>query len=188
LQVEESSGPRYEEIPIGEIQSGFSVLVSDNGNCPCITEAESLRQRIAAAHGADVSLIRVNNGIFDDAPISVITTATIREIEKRSGCGLDIRRFRPNLLVEPTDDGAMPEDAWLDKTLQFGDHPRSPAIRVTARDVRCVMVNFDPETAAVENRVFSTIARSYGNCAGVYASTMKIGTLSVGDRLYLSEG
>ena len=56
---------------------------------------ESLRKEIAASFGAEVSLIRIGNGIFDDAPISLISTTTIKIIGTELGCTLDVRRFRP---------------------------------------------------------------------------------------------
>ena len=64
---------------------------------------ESLRQKLTAAFGSEVTLMRMGNGIFDDAPVSMISTTTLAMLETESGCGnLDARRFRPNLLIEPT--------------------------------------------------------------------------------------
>ena len=149
---------------------------------------ESLWQQIAAAFGSEVTLIRLGNGIFDDAPISIISTTTLAMLESESGCGnLDARRFRPNLLIEPTGDAPVREDAWIGKTVFFGNHINAPSVRVTIKDIRCVIVNLDPETAVAEPRVFRTIARTWKNCAGVYASVMNTGTLSVGTGIYLND-
>ncbi len=151
-------------------------------------EHESLRQQLAAAFGSEVTLIRVGNGIFDDAPVSLISMTTLAILETESGCGnLDARRFRPNLLIEPTGDAPVREDAWVGKAVLFGNHANAPSLRVTIKDIRCVMVNLDPETAVAEPRVLKTIARSRQNCAGVYASVMNAGTLSVGDGIYLND-
>ena len=51
-------------------------------------------------------------------------------------------------------DGHEPfcEDEWLGGTLVFGDNDAAPAVRVTLRDERCVMINLDPETAARDAR------------------------------------
>jgi len=150
-------------------------------------ESELLRQQVGAKFGADVTLLGVKNGIFDDAPISLISTTTIKKLETESGCILDPRRFRPNLLVEPIGPAALDESLWTGKTLVLGDSAQSPAVRVTVRDVRCVMVNLDPETAASDPRVLRSIVGSQNNCAGVYAAVLGIGTLSAGDRLYLED-
>lgn len=149
---------------------------------------ESLQQRLATSFGSEVTLIRLGNGIFDDAPVSLISMTTLAILEKESGCEhLDVRRFRPNLLIEPTDDTSVREDAWVGKTVLFGSHANAPSLRVTTHDIRCVMVNLDPETAVAEPRVLKTIARSRQNCAGVYASVLNTGTLSAGDAIYLND-
>ncbi|MFI5252210.1 MAG: MOSC domain-containing protein [Bacteroidota bacterium] len=148
----------------------------------------SLRRQLSAAFGSEVILTRLANGIFDDGPLSLISTTTIAILERESGSGtLDARRFRPNLLIEPTGDSPVLEDAWIGKTVLLGNHANAPSLRVTIKDIRCVMVNLDPETAVKEPRVFKTIARSHQNCAGVYASVMNTGTLSAGDGIYLND-
>jgi uncharacterized protein YcbX len=111
----------------------------------------------------------------------------IKKLEADSGCRLDPRRFRANLLIEPFDTVAVDEDGWLGKTVVLGGHAHSPAVRVTVRDIRCTMVNLDPETAAADPRVLKTIAHTQDNCAGVYASVFEIGTIAAGDGVYLKE-
>ncbi len=149
---------------------------------------ESLRQQIAATFGSEITLMRMGNGIFDDAPVSMISTTTLAMLETESGCGnLDARRFRPNLLIEPTGNAPVREDAWTGKTVFFGNHADAPSVRVTVNDIRCVMVNLDPETAVAEPRILKTIARSRQNCAGVYASVMNPGGLSAGGGIYLND-
>lgn len=164
-----------------------AVRVQIPGGTDVDVESEALRQHVASTHGAEVTLIGVRNGIFDDAPVSLISTTTIKRLETETGRTLDPRRFRPNILVEPVGDASLDENLWVGKTLLLGDRPQSPAVRVTMRDVRCVMVNLDPDTAAADPLVFRSIARSYDNCAGVYASVFTTGSLSAGDRLYLDD-
>jgi len=50
-----------------------------------------------------------------------------------------------------------------------------------------VMVNLDPETADPDPRILKTIARSKNNCAGVYASVLNTGLLSVGEKIYYGD-
>lgn len=149
---------------------------------------ESLRHQIAAAFGREVTLTRVRNGIFDDAPVSLISMTTIAAIEREAGGGyLDPRRFRPNLLVEPTGDAPVREETWVGRTIHIGDHASPPSLRVTMNDIRCVMVNLDPETAAANPHVLRTIAHSHQNRAGVYATVLSTGALSAGDGIYLDD-
>lgn len=49
-------------------------------------------------HGARV--IRQSRGIFDTAPLSLLTTQTVQALSVMTGAALEPLRFRPNLLVE----------------------------------------------------------------------------------------
>src|SRR5205807_978450 len=105
---------------------------------------EALRKQIAARHGADVELMQFRHGIFDEAAVSVIAWATIRSITREAGHEADVRRFRPNLVLDTQGARPFEEDGWVGKILEFGADGTGPAISVTMRDKRCVMVNFDP--------------------------------------------
>jgi MOSC domain-containing protein len=68
----------------------------------------------------------------------------------------------------------------------FGESDAAgPAVHVTMPDVRCVMLNLDPDTAAKDARVMKTVARLNQNNAGVYATVVRTGLISVGDRVSL---
>ena len=147
---------------------------------------EALRQELSARHGSEVRLMYLRQGVYDEAPISLISTTTIAAIEAAAGHSLGIRRFRPNLVIETADDVPFPEDAWIGKTLRIGtDTPAT--IAVTLPDVRCGMLNLDPETAVADPMVLKTLVRLHGNCAGVYGTTFRQGVVSVGDLVYGEE-
>lgn len=56
---------------------------------------------------------------------------------------------------------------------------------VTARDVRCVMINLDPDTAIQDKRVLKMVVRLNKNNAGVYGTVVQTGTIRVGDPVRL---
>lgn len=149
--------------------------------------SDALRAELSAKLGEDVEVMHLDRGIFDLAPVSVICEATIREIERESGFPLDVRRFRPNVLVETPGGEPFQEDAWVGRTLIFGDPSDGPAVTVTLRDERCVMVNLDPDTAERDARVMKVTARRPGNCAGVYATVVREGRISVGQAVHVRE-
>src|SRR5262245_24406519 len=105
-----------------------------------------LREALSRRHGAPVELMRLKHGIFDDAPVSIIASVTMGEILGGAGRPMDVRRFRPNVVVEAEDGAPFVEDAWVGKRLLFGS-AEGPAVGVTHRDERCAMVNIDPDTA-----------------------------------------
>src|SRR6185436_19736624 len=97
----------------------------------------------------------------------------------------DARRFRPNLLVETPDTSPFPEDEWVGRTLRIGEGEDAPVVSICTRDVRCVMLNLDPDTAAADSRLLTAAVRINDNCTGVYATIIKTGTIRAGDALYL---
>jgi hypothetical protein len=130
--------------------------------------------------------MRLDRGIFDEAVVSVIAAATIAGIGREAGLDLDRRRFRANIVVETESAETFMEDAWIGGMLVFGDGDARPAVSVTMRDLRCRMINLDPETGAQEARVMKTVARLNENHAGVYATVVRCGTIRVGDRVSLA--
>ena len=144
-----------------------------------------LRSEIAERFGNSVELMKLKHGIFDDAPISVISLATIAGIGGEAGVELDRRRFRANIVLETRDCEPFLEDGWVGGTLLFGNSEPRPAVRVTLRDVRCVMVNLDPDTGAQDGRVMKTVVRLNENNAGVYGTVVQTGTIHVGDPVSL---
>jgi uncharacterized protein YcbX len=141
---------------------------------------EALVKEIATRHRADVELMQMKHGIFDDASFSAIALGTIRGIAREAGHDLDIRRFRPNVVIDTK--GAQPfeEDQWVGKVLEFGSDGTGPAVSVTMRDLRCVMINFDPDTAEANAEVMKTVIRLNENHAGVYGTVVRTGELRVG--------
>jgi uncharacterized protein len=146
---------------------------------------DALRAEIAARLGAEVELMHLRHGIFDEAGVSAITLGTIRGIAGEAGHAPDVRRFRPNLLIDTSGGQAFEEDRWMGKTLEFGPEGTGPAIRVTMRDQRCVMVNLDPNTAEANAEVMKTVIRRNDNYAGVYGTVIRTGMLCVGQSVGL---
>jgi hypothetical protein len=145
--------------------------------------AEELDAEIGRRHGAPVQMMHMKHGVFDDASISVIATDTVGEIARLAGRSLDIRRFRPNVVVRLARPGAFQEDAWVGGVLSFGEGDDAPAIAVTMRDLRCSMVNLDPDTAVSAPEVMKAIVRANQNTAGIYATVTRTGRLAVGQTI-----
>jgi uncharacterized protein YcbX len=149
---------------------------------------EELGTELARRFGGRLALRRLDDGIFDEAAVSVISLTTIAGIGREAGVELDRRRFRANIVLETDRGEPFLEDAWVGGTLLFGDGEPRPAVKVTMCDLRCVMINLDPETAAQDARVMKTVTRLNRNNAGVYGTVAQTGTLRVGDRVRLVPG
>src|SRR5262245_9422614 len=146
-----------------------------------------LTAELARRFGSSLELMKLNHGIFDEAAGSVISLATIAGIGREAGLDLDRRRFRANIFMETERGEAFLEDGWVGRTLVFGDRDPRPAVSVTLRDPRCMMINLDPDTGEQDARVVKTVVRRNDNDAGVYGAVVRSGTIRVGDRVVLSE-
>ena len=130
-------------------------------------------------------MMQLRHGIFDEASISVIASDTVREVGRLAGRSLDVRRFRPNVLVRLLRPVPFQEDEWVGGVLSFGEGDDAPAIAVTMRDVRCSMVCLDPDTASSAPEVMKAIVREHQNTAGIYGTVTRIGRLAVGQTIFL---
>jgi hypothetical protein len=155
-----------------------------DGSCLELRSAE-LKAELAERFGSGLDLMQLKHGIFDEAAVSVISLATIAGIGREAGLDLDRRRFRANIVLETECCEPFLEDGWVGGMLVFGGGDPRPAVSVTMRDVRCVMLNLDPETAEQNARVMKTVVRLNKNNAGVYTTVVQRGMIRVGDRVHL---
>jgi uncharacterized protein YcbX len=127
--------------------------------------------------GAGIRVMRLDRGLFDAMPVSVITSATVDAL-----CGLaevpnNERRFRPNIVVDPIVDQPYVEDQWVGTVVHIGE----AAIRIDRRDSRCVILNVDPDSGRPDAALLTRIPPSRRACAGVYGTTVRPGPIRVGD-------
>lgn len=144
-----------------------------------------LQNIISEKFGSPVELMKLRNGIFDDASVSVINLATIAGIGREVGRELDTRRFRPNIVIASESMEPFSEDGWIGGRLLFGNHEDGPIVSLTMRDLRCVMINFDPDTAEADPVVMKGAVRLNENNAGAYGTVNRTGQISVGQPVSL---
>ncbi|HVR72571.1 MAG TPA: MOSC domain-containing protein [Vicinamibacteria bacterium] len=129
-------------------------------------------------------MMYLSRGIFDEASISVMTSATVGEVGRLTAQRPDVRRFRPNILVASSRSVPFEEDEWVGGVLSFGETSEAAAIGITACDERCAMVNFDPDSARPAADVLKAIVRVRDNKAGVYGTVTRRGRLTVGQPIF----
>jgi uncharacterized protein YcbX len=122
-------------------------------------------------------VIKQDRGVFDTFPLSLITTRTIAQLGDAVGNALDVRRFRPNFLVEPSGDAPFPEDGWVGCVLRIG----GLRLRIDKRDGRCAVITIDPVSTQRDPAILRTVAADRQGCLGVYGSTVTPGRVVVGD-------
>jgi len=146
---------------------------------------EALAAEVGRRHGAPVQMMQLKHGIFDEASISVIASGTAHEICRLAGRSADIRRFRPNIVVRSMRAVPFEEDQWVGGVLTFGEAADAPAVTVTMRDLRCVMVNFDPDGGSHAPEMMKAVVRANQNTAGIYGTVTRTGRLAVGQGIVL---
>jgi uncharacterized protein YcbX len=112
----------------------------------------------------------------------------VREIGRLAGQTADIRRFRPNIVVRLLRPVPFQEDDWLGGVLSFGEGDAAPAITVALHDVRCSMINLDPDSARPSPEFLKTVVRTNNNQAGIYGAVIRIGQIAVGQSIIFHPG
>jgi uncharacterized protein YcbX len=146
---------------------------------------EALAAEVGRRCKAGVQMMELRHGIFDDATISVITSDTVREVCRLAGRAADVRRFRPNILVRSVRAVPFEEDEWVGGVLTFGEAADAPTVAVTMRDIRCAMLNIDPDDGSLAPEVMKAVVRVHENTAGIYGVVTRIGRLAVGQTIVL---
>ena len=141
---------------------------------------QELAGEVGRRHGSPVEMMHLNRGIFDEASISVIASATVSEVARLAAQRPDVRRFRPNILIASMRSVPFEEDEWVGGVLWFGETQEGASIGITNRDERCSMVNFDPDSARPTPEVLKAIVRVRDNRAGVYGAVTRRGRVAVG--------
>jgi uncharacterized protein YcbX len=174
---------RHEDGAEANLHLPIHIRTPDGKELPAF--GEELAAEIERRYGAPVQMMQLKHGIFDEANISVIASDTVREIGRLAGRSLDVRRFRPNVVVRLLRPVPFQEDEWVGGVLSFGDGDDAPAITVTMRDKRCSMVNLDPDSASPAPEVMKAIVRVNENHAGIYGAVTRAGQLTVGQTIFL---
>jgi hypothetical protein len=124
-----------------------------------------------------------SGGYFDTAPLHLLTTATLaRYRELVPGCDFDVRRFRPNLVIEPLPElGGFVEGGWVGRRVRIGD----ATLRITAPCTRCVMTTLPADGLPPDPCVLRAVVAHNSAAAGVLAEVVATGQLAVGTPVLL---
>ena len=119
---------------------------------------------------------------FDLAVIHILTTATIDQLRELYPQGrFEVRRFRPNIVVEPSSgEEGFVEDDWVGKTLVIADEVR---IDITEPCPRCVMTTLPQGDLPKDPGILRTAAQHNQVNVGVYGAVLQGGTIRRGDQV-----
>ena len=125
---------------------------------------------------AELAIYATPVGIFADAyALHIVTTSSLRAMAAHGG-DFDVRRFRPNIVIETEMDG-LAEQEWIGGTLHAGEISASVEIPT----IRCTIPLREQAGVTPDPDVMRTVSRHGQRCFGVYADIVGVGTVSVGD-------
>jgi uncharacterized protein len=126
---------------------------------------------------------------FDIAVIHILTTSTINRLRELYPEGrFEVRRFRPNIVVESASSEEKKdfiENLWVGKKLTIGED--DIVLRITGLCTRCVMTTLPQGDLPKDLGILRTTAKYNHVSAGVYASVLhgEGGTIRRGDLVRL---
>lgn len=118
----------------------------------------------------------------DIGSILIITDASLRELEKLWGKRLDPRRFRANMIIAMREGVGWKENDLIGKQLHVGN----VILHIDSWCERCAMIAIDPDTLERDTSLLRVINERMDLKYGVYASVIKTGEISVGEKVFVA--
>jgi uncharacterized protein len=131
-----------------------------------------------------VDFVSIPGTFFLVTPLHVVTTATLAHLKgKNPRADWDVRRFRPNFLIETSSgtEGFLEQD-WVGKRLTIGD----AAIDCAGATPRCGAVTRAQPAFDADKSILRTVVKDADQNVGVYAVIANPGNIRVGDPVYLA--
>jgi len=115
---------------------------------------------------------------FDAFPVLVMTTSALERLQQSAPeSRFDVRRFRPNVLVDTGDASSGVERDWIGRGLRIGELE----LGVEMACPRCIMTTHPFDDLPKDPRIMRTLVRENDGDLGVYCRVTRPGTVRAGD-------
>ena len=164
---------RYDaQVPVITFPDGRAIRGDDPG----------IDAALSAHFGEPLRLVE-ERGVshLDEGPVHLVTTSSLRTLQAQLG-PIDVRRFRPNVVLDTPDPGGTPEAGWVGRTVGIGN---GVVLEVTSRTPRCIMVGQAQRALTADPRILPRIANDHDLFFGVMAAVRRTGHVRLGDRAVL---
>jgi uncharacterized protein len=116
---------------------------------------------------------------YDAFPVLLVTDASLAALQALAPDSvIDVRRFRPNLLVETGQTGFV-EDEWVGRRLRVGD----AVLEIPTACPRCVMITRESAEFPQDRSIMRTLVKHHRQELGVYANVVEPGVVRTGDEV-----
>lgn len=117
-------------------------------------------------------------------PVHALTTASLRRVaEVRQIDAVDVRRFRPTVLIETVEASGFIEKNWIGHGLRLG----AVGLRVEEETTRCGVTFIEQPGVEDDPEVLRSILRHNKRHLGVNCTVDATGTLHVGDEVFIDD-
>ena len=160
------------------------VTLSASPNRPAATAEEYWLDIEGLDHRDTVSDFGLPEGtFFDCAFVHLLTTATLDRLRVLYPQGrFEVRRFRPNIVVEANGEKEFVENDWIGQIVAIGDAVR---LSITGPCGRCVMTTLPQGDLPKDAGILRTAVQQNHANVGVYASVLQGGKVRRGDSVRL---
>jgi uncharacterized protein len=152
-------------------------------------EAPSLDQYWPDIEGAlnrevITQLFMPSGTFFDSCPIHAITTSTLAQLKNIYPEGtFEPCRFRPNILIEPTDpEASFIEDDWVGSKMFISDQV---CLSIDTSCPRCVVTTIAQSGLPTDLNILRTTTKHNKTIAGIRMSVLQEGVIRCGDQIWL---
>jgi hypothetical protein len=161
------------------VADGSVVVQMPDGAVMDVTQPD-VGARLSKEIGLRFALADEPNGAnHDAADVLVINEASARQLADEWGHHVDVRRFRPNVVIDGN--AAFEEESWVGRKLRVG----GTVLDVVSRCERCTLTTVDPETLVIEPTFLRLMAQRHRACFGVYCAVSEPGDAGLGDECSL---
>ena len=144
----------------------------------CVSEPEA-GQSDTAVRTVDMP----EGTFFDSCVLHLLTTATLRRVAGLYPDGdFDVRRFRPNLVIDTGDAEGFVENDWIGQTISVGSGVR---LKVIEPCRRCIMTTLPQGELPKDVGILRTVVQSNSASLGVRCAVEQGGVVHKGDAIML---
>jgi uncharacterized protein YcbX len=166
----------------------LSLAAHYDGDLPLIEFPDGRRHRADDSALHDALSVHVGRTVrvgredgtshFDEGPIHLLTSAALHELAAAHTKAVEVRRLRPNLVVDTPERLGFVEHGWIGRRVGIGS---DVVLLIRATMPRCVMLNLPQTGLAADPELLNTATRASGADVGVVADVLSTGIVALGD-------
>ena len=158
---------------------GATPVVSFPGGRTLRGDQEEMHEALTDHVGRAVTLGREQDvSHFDEGPVHLVTTSSLRCLREAVGHDVEERRLRPNLLIDTGGGTGFVEDTWVGRRIAVG---AEVLLGICSPMPRCVMLDLPQLSLAADGNLLKNLRAMNESRIGVVAEVLQPGTVRVGD-------